>query len=117
MKHTIMHELTDSDHSDSDHFIEARRLSFKTDVLENCHCGLWVLWEQHYNFCHEADDIPVSVDTFREKTNAFQSMTQAERTESRQYITDGLYEAEGVDFPCLVCGFHQPEEAIEISNQ
>ena len=46
MKHVITHELTDSDH-----FIEAQRLSFKTDVLENCHCALWVLWQQDYDFC------------------------------------------------------------------
>ena len=110
MRHIITHELTDSDH-----FIEARRLPFVTDVMENCHCALWVLWKQDYDFCHDEADIPVSTDTFREKADAFQSMTQSERTKARLFVADGLYEDTGVDFPCCVCGFQAEEQNEEIA--
>ena len=111
MNQRITHELTDSDH-----FVEGYRSNGMTEILENCHCALWTLWKQDYDFCEDTD-IPVSVDTFRSKVDAFTAMTQAERTQSRKYVADGLYAAEGVDIPCPVCGFHQPEEAIDVSNQ
>ncbi len=106
MSITIKHELTDSNH-----FVEGRRLRIGTDVLENCHCGLWVLDEIEYDFCEEAD-IPVAIGDFAEQVNRFAKMTQAERTEARKYVADGLYDDQGVEFPCRVCGFQQEQEAI-----
>lgn len=104
MAMTIKHELTDSNH-----FIEGRRLRIGTDVLENCHCALWVLQETAYDFCEESD-IPVSTTDFYAQVNRFKSMTQAERTAARKYVADGLYDDEGVDFPCRVCGYQVEDE-------
>ena len=91
---------------DASHFIESRRLLFQSDILEQCKCALWVLWEQEYDFCESEDDIPVSEAELHEKATAFANMNIRERVEKRQYICDGLYGAEGEDEPCSVCGYH-----------
>ena len=95
--------------TDSNHFLESRRLRFQSDILEQCHCALWVIWEQDYEFCDEAD-IPVSQSELDSKFNALLEMPQCERTKHRQYIADGCYGAEGVDKPCSVCGYHEPDD-------
>lgn len=102
--------------TDEDHFVEGFRNRWTTEVLENCHCALWTLSKTYYDYC-DVDAIPISVEDFRTKVSHFANLTQAERTQERKYIADGLYHAEGVDIPCPVCGVHLPEEAIDVSNQ
>ena len=97
--------------TDSDNFITARRLWWQSDINENCHCGLWVLWEKDYNE-HFSDmaDVPMSVSDLVSELDRLAGLMQPERNKERLYIADGLYSDDGVDFPCRVCGFQVEQE-------
>ena len=86
------------------HFLYARRLEWTSDISENCQCALWTLWEKGYEH-KRAKDIPITKEEIRTQLNKFANMTQEERNDARLYIADGLYEKEGVEIPCPVCGF------------
>lgn len=86
-------------------FIEVRRLLWKSDILEQCQCALWVLWETDYDFQDSRDTIPISAEKLAQLTKEFTEMSQEERNNRRLYIGDGLYGKEGVDYPCPICGF------------
>ena len=95
--------------TDNRHYVESRRLQWISDILEQCHCALWVLWEQKYEYC-DVSEIPVSVKRLSGKLVAFSKMTQSERNAHRKYVADGLYDADGVDHPCPVCGFQAEQQ-------
>lgn len=94
-----------------DHFLESSRLWWKSEILENCECALWVLWEMEYEHQRKLEDVPISSEKVAELLETHKNMTQAERIEKRLYIADGLYTETGVEHPCPICGFQVEEEA------
>lgn len=91
------------------HFLTSRRLEWVSDISENCQCALWHLWGIKYPF-GKPEDIPITPEELDVKLQAFAEMSQEERTSHRKYVADGLYHADGVDYPCPVCGYQVEEE-------
>lgn len=92
--HEVKHELG------LYHFITGRRLGWLSDVLEQCRCGLWVLWEK---------DAPVSVSELNAEVKRCIKLSQTARTAERLYLADGGYDREGVEVTCPVCGYKEAE--------
>ena len=92
------------------HYIDFRRLLWKSDIHEQCDCAVWCLWEKEYDFRDNESEIPITHAELSQKLQEFAEMNQEERTSHRKHAADGFYHDDGVKYPCRLCGFFEDNE-------